>query len=135
MLYRSIARNMLLIIDEIGYLPLERNQAHLIFQVIAKMYEHGSVIVTSNLNFGSWDQALAGHSALTAALLDRLLHTAMSFRSGATATASRISIRLASLPNLRQRRHPRSSGVQSAAVVLRAKFDVSKVTYPDSHRS
>lgn len=38
------------------------------------MYEHGSVIVTSNLNFGSWDQALAGHSALTAALLDRLLH-------------------------------------------------------------
>jgi len=71
---RSIARNKLLIIDEIGYLPLERNQAHLIFQVIAKMYEHGSVIVTSNLNFGSWDQALAGDSALTAALLDRLLH-------------------------------------------------------------
>ena len=74
MLYRSIARNMLLIIDQIVYLPLERDQAHLIFQMIAKMYEHGSVIVTSNLNFGSWDQALGDHSALTAALLDRLLH-------------------------------------------------------------
>jgi len=71
---RSVARNRLLIIDEIGYLPLKRNQAHLIFQVIAKIYEHGSAIVTSNLNFGSWDQALAGDSALTAALLDRLLH-------------------------------------------------------------
>ncbi len=71
---RSVARNKLLIIDEIGYLPLKRNQAHLIFQVIAKLYEHGSVNVTSNLNFGSWDQALAGDSALTAALLDRLLH-------------------------------------------------------------
>ena len=63
-----------LIIDEIGYLPLQRNQAHLVFQVIAKIYEQGSVIVTSNLNFGSWDQALASDSALTAALLDRLLH-------------------------------------------------------------
>jgi len=71
---RSIGRNKLLIIDEIGYLPLEHNQAHLIFQVIAKLYERGSVIMTSNLNFGSWDQTLAGDSALTAALLDRLLH-------------------------------------------------------------
>ena len=73
-LERSVARHKLLIIDEIGYLPLERNQAHLIFQVIAKMYERGSVILTSNLNFGSWDQTLAGDSALIAALLDRLLH-------------------------------------------------------------
>lgn len=73
-LERSIARHKLLIIDEIGYLPLERSQAHLLFQVIAKMYERGSVILTSNLNFGSWDQTLAGDSALTAALLDRLLH-------------------------------------------------------------
>ncbi|MCP4317737.1 MAG: ATP-binding protein [Hyphomicrobiales bacterium] len=73
-LERSVVRHKLLIIDEIGYLPLERNQAHLIFQVIAKIYECGSVILTSNLNFGSWDQTLAGDSALTAALLDRLLH-------------------------------------------------------------
>ncbi len=71
---RSIARHKLLIIDEIGYLPMERAQAHLVFQVVAKLYEHASIIMTSNLNFGSWDQTLAGDSALTAALLDRLLH-------------------------------------------------------------
>ena len=69
-----VARHKLPIIDEIGYLPMERQQAHLIFQVVAKLYEHASIIMTSNLSFGSWDQALAGDSALTAALLDRLLH-------------------------------------------------------------
>ena len=53
---------------------MERAQAHLVFQVVAKLYEHASIIMTSNLNFGSWDQTLAGDSALTAVLLDRLLH-------------------------------------------------------------
>jgi IstB-like ATP binding protein len=49
----------MLIIDEICYLPMERQQAHLMFQVVGKLYEHASIIMTSNLNFGSWDQALA----------------------------------------------------------------------------
>jgi DNA replication protein DnaC len=66
----------LLIIDELGYLPLDKTAAHDLFQVIAKRYEAGSVIVTSNLNFGQWDQTLAGDGALAAALLDRLLHHA-----------------------------------------------------------
>jgi DNA replication protein DnaC len=43
-----------LIIDEVGYLPLQRNQANLFFQVIAKRYETGSIILTSNLSFGEW---------------------------------------------------------------------------------
>lgn len=64
----------LLIIDEIGYLPLGRNQADHFFQVIAKRYEKGSVILTSNLNFGQWDKTFAGDGVLTAAMLDRLLH-------------------------------------------------------------
>lgn len=64
----------MLIIDEIGYLPMERTQAHLVFQVVAKLYENASIIMTSNLNFSSWDQTFAGDSALKAALLDRLLH-------------------------------------------------------------
>lgn len=51
-----------------------REQANLFFQVIAKRHEKGAVIVTSNLPFGQWDQAFAGDSTLTAALLARLLH-------------------------------------------------------------
>ena len=45
------------IIDEIGYLPLAREQAKLFFQLVAKRYEKGTMILTSNLTFGSWDQA------------------------------------------------------------------------------
>ena len=54
----------LLIIDEIGYLPLSRDQANLLFQVVAKRYERGSIVLTSNLTFGSWDQALADDAVL-----------------------------------------------------------------------
>jgi DNA replication protein DnaC len=64
----------LMIIDEIGYLPFNREQANHFFQVIAKRYEHGSVIVTSNLSFGQWPDSFSQDSALTAAMLDRLLH-------------------------------------------------------------
>lgn len=73
---RSLLSPSILIIDEVGYLPLQRNQANLFFQVIAKRYEHGSIILTSNLSFGEWDDTFAGNSALTAAMLDRLLHHA-----------------------------------------------------------
>ena len=57
-----------LMIDEIGYLPLGRVQANLFFQVVANRYEKGSMILTSNLAFGSWDKAFAGDAALTAML-------------------------------------------------------------------
>ena len=73
---RSVKGYRLLIIDEIGYLPMTREQANLFFQVIAAVYEHASLIVTSNLAFGQWDQSFAGDVTLTAALLDRLLHHA-----------------------------------------------------------
>lgn len=73
---RSLLGPSILIIDEVGYLPLQGNQANLFFQVIAKRYEHGSIILTSNLSFGEWDTTFAGNSALTAAMLDRLLHHA-----------------------------------------------------------
>ena len=76
MLHRAVNVYRLLIIDEIGYLPMGREQANLFFQVIAKRYEKGSMILTSNLTFGSWDQAFAGDAVLTAAMLDRLLHHA-----------------------------------------------------------
>jgi len=73
---RSLLGPSILIIDEVGYLPLQRNQANLFFQIIAKRYEQGSIILTSNLSFGEWDGTFAGNSALTAAMLDRLLHHA-----------------------------------------------------------
>ena len=75
-LRRFVNPYRLLIIDEIGYLPMSREQANLFFQVIAKRYERGSVIVTSNLPFGQWDKTFADDATLTAALLDRLLHHA-----------------------------------------------------------
>jgi DNA replication protein DnaC len=71
---RSVGGPSLLIIDEIGYLPMSRDQANLFFQVIANRYEKGSVILTSNLSFGQWDETFAGNTALTAAMLDRILH-------------------------------------------------------------
>jgi DNA replication protein DnaC len=75
-LRRAVLAYRLLIIDEIGYLPMTREQANLFFQVIAKRYERGATIVTSNLPFGQWDSTFAGDATLTAALLDRLLHHA-----------------------------------------------------------
>lgn len=66
----------LLVIDEIGYLPFGREEATLFFNVVAKRYERGSIIVTSNLPFSQWSSAFAEDQTLTAALLDRLLHHA-----------------------------------------------------------
>lgn len=75
-MHRAVNNYRLLIIDEIGYLPMTREQANLFFQVIAARYEKGSLIVTSNLPFGQWDTTFAQDATLTAALLDRLLHHA-----------------------------------------------------------
>ena len=63
-----------LVIDEIGYLPFAREEAHLFFEVVARRYEKGSIILTSNLPFSQWHQAFAADHTLTAAMLDRLLH-------------------------------------------------------------
>ena len=73
-LKRIVMAPKLLIIDEIGYLPFGREEACLFFNVIAKRYERGSVIVTSNLPFSQWSGAFANDTTLVAALLDRLLH-------------------------------------------------------------
>lgn len=75
-LRRTVLAYRLLIIDEVGYLPFPREQANLLFQLVAKRYERGSIILTSNLPFGQWHTTLAGDATLTAALLDRLLHHA-----------------------------------------------------------
>lgn len=71
---RSVVAPRLLIIDEIGYLPFTAHESKLLFDVIAKRYEKGSVILTSNLPFGQWGQVFANDVALTSAMLDRILH-------------------------------------------------------------
>lgn len=73
---RAVLGPKLLIIDEIGYLPFGREEANLFFNVIAKRYEHASVVLTSNLPFTQWASAFADDQTLTAAMLDRLLHHA-----------------------------------------------------------
>lgn len=75
-LRRAILGPRLLILDEIGYLPLHKEQADLFFQIVAKRYEQGSIILTSNLSFGDWEETFAGNTALTSAMVDRLLHHA-----------------------------------------------------------
>ncbi|TDC42368.1 AAA family ATPase [Micromonospora sp. KC207] len=66
-------RPNILVIDEVGYQPLERAQANLVFQVISKRYEKGSTLLTSNKSFGEWGQVF-GDEVLATAILDRLLH-------------------------------------------------------------
>lgn len=64
----------LLIIDEIGFLPLDGAQANLLFQVICRRYERGSIILTSNKSYGEWAEVFSGDSVIASAILDRLLH-------------------------------------------------------------
>jgi DNA replication protein DnaC len=73
---RAIIGPKLLIVDELGYLPFGRDEANLFFNVVARRYEHGSMILTSNLPFTQWADTLADDQTLTAAMLDRLLHHA-----------------------------------------------------------
>lgn len=63
----------MLIIDEIGYLPIDRQGANLLFQLIAKRYEKKSTIITTNMTFNKWGDVF-NDNTLANAILDRLLH-------------------------------------------------------------
>jgi len=63
----------LIVIDEIGFVPLHKDAAELLFQVISDCYERKSLIITSNLEFSQWNTVF-GDNRLTAALVDRLIH-------------------------------------------------------------
>lgn len=65
-----------MIIDEIGYLPIERPGANLFFQLISWCYERGPMILTSNQSFGAWGEVF-GDCVIVTAILDRLRHHAV----------------------------------------------------------
>ena len=71
---QTIMAPSLLVIDEIGYFPMNKEDAHHFFQVISRRYERGATIVTSNLVFSQWSSIFANDKVVTTAILDRLLH-------------------------------------------------------------
>ncbi len=70
----ALCRIDLLIIDELGYMPLSKEAANLFFQLISRRYEQGSVILTSNKSFENWGEIFAGDSTLASAIIDRILY-------------------------------------------------------------
>lgn len=64
----------LLVIDEVGFRPLDRAEANLFFRLVSARYEKGSIILTSNKHVRDWPEIFAGDEILTTAILDRLLH-------------------------------------------------------------
>lgn len=70
---RQYARPTVLIIDEIGYAPFDPTSAQILFQIVSKRYEEGSLIITSNKSYSEWGDML-GSPVLATAILDRLLH-------------------------------------------------------------
>ena len=70
---KQMASYELLLVDELGFVPLSKTGAELLFEVFSLRYERGSTLVTSNLPFQEWTEVL-GSERLTGALLDRLTH-------------------------------------------------------------
>ena len=73
---KKYTKPALLILDELGYLPIDKSGADLLFQVISLRYEQNSLMITSNRAFKEWPKMFNNDSTLTAAILDRLLHHA-----------------------------------------------------------
>jgi DNA replication protein DnaC len=73
---KNYLRPELLVIDEFGYLPLDKLGADLLFQIISQRYEHGSIVLNTNKVFKSWPGIFNNDATLTSAILDRLVHHA-----------------------------------------------------------
>lgn len=71
---KKYLRPALLVIDELGFMPIDKHGADLIFQVISQRYEQGSIILTTNKTFKTWPSVFNNDSVVTSAILDRLLH-------------------------------------------------------------
>ena len=67
-------RRVLLLLDELGYLPIDKRGADLLFQVVAARYEVGSIVITTNRPFREWGKLFDVDNTLATALIDRLMH-------------------------------------------------------------
>ena len=72
---KLLTQPKLLLIDEIGYIPIDRQGANLFFQLISRRYERGSILLTSNQSLGAWGEVF-GDAVIASVILDRLLHHA-----------------------------------------------------------
>lgn len=75
---KQIKASQLVIIDEVGYLPVNRQEANMLYQLVTHFYQQTSVIITSNKGFEEWPEFL-GDTAITTAILDRLIHNSEIF--------------------------------------------------------
>jgi DNA replication protein DnaC len=73
---KKYTRPDLLVCDELGYLPIDKRGADLLFQIISQRYERGAIVLTTNKVFKHWPSIFNNDSTLTSAILDRLLHHA-----------------------------------------------------------
>ena len=71
---RTYVRPSLLLLDELGYLPIDKRGADLLFQVVAARYESGSVVVSTNRAFRDWGTTFDVDNTLATAMIDRLMH-------------------------------------------------------------
>ena len=113
-MHRAVNAYKLLIVDEIGYLPLSRDGAVLFFQLINHRYEHASTVLTSNKGFEEWGTIL-GDEVMAAALIDRLMHHChvVNIRGN--------SYRMREHTDLRLALRPSEDGVSSETVLRRKK--------------
>lgn len=81
---KKYLRPSVLLVDELGYLPIDKNGADLLFQVISQRYERGSIILSTNKPFKKWGEIFNNDTTLASAVLDRLLHHAVTITIGGT---------------------------------------------------
>ncbi len=73
---RYLPKPAILIVDELGYLPIDKHGADLLFQIISQRYERAPIVITTNRAYKHWSQIFNNDSTLTSAILDRVLHHA-----------------------------------------------------------
>ena len=109
----SLLRMDLIILDELGYLPFSQAGGALLFHLLSKLYEHTSVIITTNLTFAEW-AAVFGDAKLTTALLDRLTHHCHIVETGNESFRFRHSSATAKA-KIKSREHTRKPGGESSS--------------------